>query len=93
MSNESVIEDRQYVFPKDAAPEVNAALWYALASVYGWNELARRSTTLGEKVFLRLARNGAELHHSQEEAQAADSVRPSAPKQVAVRKHGKSGHK
>ncbi len=35
-------------------------LWHTLATIHGFNEMARMATSLGEKVFCRLARNEAE---------------------------------
>lgn len=37
-----------------------AAAWMELALVYGYNEIAKSMTTLGEKVYCRLARDDAE---------------------------------
>jgi len=34
----------------------NAELWVMIASVHGFNELAMKATTLGERVFFRIAR-------------------------------------
>lgn len=39
--------------------EENARRWDALARIVGYNELAREAKTLGEKVYLRLARDEA----------------------------------
>ncbi len=38
----------------------NAELWDALARLVGYNELARNARTVGEKMYLRLARDEAQ---------------------------------
>lgn len=44
----------------DETSEKNAARWDALARLVGYNELARDAKTVGEKLYLRLARDVAE---------------------------------
>lgn len=46
--------------PTDLELQENAARWSLLALVWGYNELAKIAETLGEKVYLRLARDHAE---------------------------------
>ena len=46
--------------PIDPNAHANAERWHHLALVYGYNELAKLAETLGEKVFLRIARDHAE---------------------------------
>jgi hypothetical protein len=42
----------------------NARKWDALARCHGYNELAKKATTLGEKTFCRLARDHAEQEYA-----------------------------
>ncbi len=42
----------------------NAELWDALARVVGYNELCKSSQTVGEKMYLRLARSEAEKEYT-----------------------------
>ncbi len=44
----------------DETSEKNTARWDALARLVGYNELARDAKTVGEKLYLRLARDMAE---------------------------------
>jgi len=43
----------------------NASRWYYLALAHGYNELARKAETLGEKVYCRLGRDQAEEAYKQ----------------------------
>jgi hypothetical protein len=46
--------------PRKGSKKETYERWHCLALIHGYNELAKASTVLGEKVWLRLARNQAE---------------------------------
>jgi hypothetical protein len=56
----ATLEATEAASEDDGIAERNRSVWAALAVAYGWNELAKRVKTLGEKVYCRLARDAAE---------------------------------
>ena len=71
----------------------NVLLFPAAWWVRTRNESKEMQRIASEKSKLQAQLLGADLHHSEEEQRAAESVRPSAPKQLSASKHQKSGRK
>ncbi len=63
----------------------NAERWHTIALMFGYNELAKLATTLGEKVYCRLMRDRAEAEYKQ--LGGTDEIDRSGDKIVLVLSH------